>query len=94
MYFFASITSLTKCTLKHVSIGINASGIRKVINAPSRYAIPLIVSTGIPYDPSKSAMSINVLDGTGFDDRYRFDELMFGNFFGSALPVMDLKKSS
>ena len=79
------------CTFE---IGINASGIRKVIKAPSRYAIPLIVSTGIPYDQNTSTKLIDGNIDTRLDDRYKIDELIFGESFGSALPLTEFTYSS
>jgi hypothetical protein len=71
-------------TLLKYKKGINASGIRKVIKAPSRYAIPLIVTTGIPYNQSRTSLSIGnrtVL----VDDRYKMEDFVFGNTFGSSI---------
>ena len=66
-------------------IGINAAGIRKVIKAPSRYAIPIIVSTGLPYNNSNTnTLPWNV---TKQYDRYTMDEMMFGDYFESPLPT-------
>jgi hypothetical protein len=62
--------------------GINASGIRKVIKAPSRYAIPLIVSTGIPYQQNTTSSSHSHVV---IDDRYKIEDLVFGNTFGSSI---------
>jgi hypothetical protein len=71
--------------------GINAGGIRSVIQAPNRYAIPLIVSTGLPYSEN-GGKSLSFLDqdnlGT-MDDRYRMDELFYGDSLGSPLPQFD-----
>jgi uncharacterized membrane protein YgcG len=40
--------------------GYNVGGIRKVLNIPRRYSIPLIVSTGLPY--------VREVEDEGFDD--------------------------
>lgn len=72
--------------------GFNAGGIRKVLGIPRRYAIPLIVSTGLPYKRE--------VEEEGFDDvgmghgpktqdgsnrsskRYPVEEVIFENEFG------------
>jgi hypothetical protein len=64
-------------------LGINAAGIRKVIKAPSRYAIPIIVSTGLPFKLSPTIYPFH--NHTSFDDRYSVEELMFGNWFGAPI---------
>jgi nitroreductase len=56
--------------------GFNAGGIRKVIRAPSRYAIPIIVSTGSVHQDSKPTRK-------GIDDRYPMKEIVFQNVFVS-----------
>jgi nitroreductase len=67
--------------------GINASGIRKVIQAPSRYAIPIIVCTGLPYtDKNKQIPSLDQDGRNIMDDRYGMEEVMFGDSFGTPLP--------
>ena len=38
-------TGIATCPME----GFNAGGIRKTMGIPKRYAIPLIVSTGLPY---------------------------------------------
>lgn len=91
MFVLILKTLLNACTFE---IGINASGIRKVIKAPSRYAIPLIVSTGIPYDQNTSTKLIDGNIDTRLDDRYKIDELIFGESFGSALPITEFTNSS
>lgn len=63
--------------------GINASGIRKVIKAPSRYAIPLIVSTGLPLDDTK--VSNALMQNT--TDRYPMEEVVFGDSFGAQMQM-------
>jgi hypothetical protein len=72
-------------------IGINASGIRKVIQAPSRYAIPLIVSTGLPNYVERTRPSTSPHDRTTLmksTDRYPMEEVMFGDTFGAPLPTI------
>jgi hypothetical protein len=71
--------------------GINAGGIRKLLKIPSRYAIPVIVSTGLPYSDKKEHIP-SLLDENSrirMDDRYNMDELIFGDFFGAALPALN-----
>jgi hypothetical protein len=70
--------------------GYNVGGIRKVLKIPKRYAIPLIVSVGIPYS---SALDIN--DDAGMSHgpagnavatpRYPMEEIVFDNTFGSSI---------
>lgn len=65
-------------------LGIDAVGIRKVIKAPSRYAIPLIVSTGLPLK-EHSHRNDQGGETLSFIDRYPFDEIVFDDEFGSPL---------
>ena len=85
-FFYCFHIAHKKYTL--FEIGIDARGIRRVINAPSRYAIPLIVSTGIPFDQNTSITPSRI------DDRYKIDELVFGDSFGSSLPMIKSAISS
>ncbi len=71
--------------------GYNVGGIRKALGIPKRYAIPIIVSTGLPYQREK--------EEEGYDDvgmghgpktssdggstlRYPMEEVIFHNGFG------------
>lgn len=74
--FMLGCTSLGLATIPME--GINARGIRKVIGAPSRYAIPLIVSTGRPY-------SDTVENEKSTTSRYPLDEIVFDDKFGSSI---------
>lgn len=58
--------------------GFNASGIRRVIRAPSRYAVPLIVSTGYPHDQKEGVEPTS-------HERYPMEEMVYGNTFGTAV---------
>ena len=71
--------------------GFNVGGIRKELRIPRRFAIPLIVSTGLPYQKE--------MEEEGFDDvgmehgprngnsrstqRYPIEEVIYRNEFGS-----------
>jgi hypothetical protein len=62
-----------------------------VIGAPSRYAIPFIVSTGLPYSEigtTSSSLSSQERLGKMYD-RYGTDELLFGDSLGTPLPAFD-----
>ena len=58
--------------------GISAKGIRKIVGAPSRYAVPLIVSIGRPFGD-------NAQNGTSTIRRYPLDEMVFDGMFGSTI---------
>lgn len=60
--------------------GISASGIRRVLKIPSRYAIPIIVATGLPYHDAKPKQN--------FTERYPMDEIIFGNSFGEQIQIV------
>jgi phosphoribosylformimino-5-aminoimidazole carboxamide ribonucleotide (ProFAR) isomerase len=62
--------------------GINASGMRKVLKVPRRYAIPMIVSTGLSYkNDTESALKKNLTQ------RYPMEEVIFGNSFGEQMTL-------
>ena len=75
-----AMTYMLACTSKGLATipmeGINACGIRKVIQAPGRYAIPLVVATGLPLS-----------EPNALSERYPIEEVVFGDTFGSALPA-------
>jgi len=77
-----AITYILGCTSLGLATipmeGINARGIRKVIGAPSRYAVPLIVSTGRPYKNGKENKKSTT-------SRYPLDEVVYDNSFGSPI---------
>lgn len=62
--------------------GINASGMRKVLQVPRRYAIPLIVSTGLPYQDDKDSRLLSTATR-----RYPMEEVIFGDSFGEQLKL-------
>lgn len=62
--------------------GINASGIRKVVNAPRRYAVPLIVATGKAYKDDKESRLAKAASR-----RYPMDEVIFGDSFGTQMSL-------
>lgn len=59
-----------------------------MIGASSRYAIPLIVSTGLPFSEIGSNISSLLYQGSlgKMHDRYEKDELLFGDSLGAPLP--------
>lgn len=59
--------------------GFNARGLRSVIRAPGRYAIPLIVCTGKPYSNERKRKQV--------DDRYPLGEMVFSDTFGKGLAL-------
>jgi nitroreductase len=59
--------------------GFNAAAIRKQLNIPSRYAIPVIISTGLPY---KAHDDTNVTIR-----RYPKEEVIYGDTFGEQLQL-------
>lgn len=69
-----------------------------MIRAPSRYAIPLIVSTGLPYSEigatSSSLLNANEESLGKMYDRYRMDELLFGDSLGAPLPTFDKSRNT
>lgn len=65
--------------------GINAGGIRAVVGAPRRYAVPLIVSTGLPALHETN----NVVDNNdnGKQRRYPLNEMVFGDSFNQRMQI-------
>jgi len=72
--------------------GFNAGGIRKVLAIPRRYAIPLIVSTGVPYQREVEEEGFDDVGmehgpkshsrGGGSTRRYPLEDVVFLNEFG------------
>jgi nitroreductase len=82
-----AMTYMLGCSSKGLATipmeGINACGIRKVLKIPNRYAIPLIVSTGLPYrdeleEKRKEAAT----------RRYPRDEVIYGDTFGDPVRML------
>ena len=77
--------------------GFNGPGIRKALKIPRRYSIPLIVSTGLPYQRiteevetiTDSSDDVGMTHGKpGTDNstpRYSMEDIVFGDVFGSAM---------
>ncbi|GKY99998.1 hypothetical protein MPSEU_000953300 [Mayamaea pseudoterrestris] len=63
--------------------GIHAGGIRRALNVPSRYAVPLIVSVGRRYQTDDTTSDSSSTKGTR--PRYPMEEMIFGNTFGEPL---------
>jgi nitroreductase len=87
-----AMTYMLACTSRGLATcpmeGIDATGVRKVLDIPGRYSIPLIVSTGTPYRRSQNEaletddVGLSHGDDGGFSPRYKLNEVMFGNVFG------------
>ena len=65
--------------------GISARGVRKVIGAPSRFAVPLIVSIGRPFID-------NVQNETTTIRRYPLDEIVYDGIFGSSVQTTHVQQ--
>ena len=98
-----AMTYMLSCSSKNIVTcpmeGFQARGIKRVLKIPSssRFKIPLIVSTGLPYHNSdkNKRVSDNLLDEEPDDagmshgrdrtipDRYDFHEVVYGNTFAS-----------
>lgn len=63
--------------------GINAGAIRKVLNIPSRYAVPVIISTGKSYKEIDSGMLIE----NSVTRRYPIEEVIYSDSFGGKLKL-------
>jgi nitroreductase len=64
--------------------GINAGGIRAVVGAPHRYAVPVIVSTGLPLHHEENAVAD---DDDGKQRRYPLNEMVFGDSFNQRMQI-------
>jgi nitroreductase len=66
--------------------GFNAGGVRKALNIPRRFAIPLIVSTGVPYkaevDESDDVGMSHGPKGGVATDRFPVNKVLFTDSFG------------
>lgn len=72
--------------------GIDARGMRKVIGAPGRYAVPLIVTTGRPYNKNDEDSKGDSAKPT--TSRYPVEEVVFGDSFGSPIPSLPAPASA
>lgn len=63
--------------------GIHAGGMRRALGVPSRYAIPLIVSTGRELVNEKIESAIATSNGVR--PRYPMEDMIFNNAFGDPL---------
>jgi Nitroreductase family len=63
--------------------GINSAGLRRALNIPSRYAIPLIVCTGTAFQDDDKASRIE----TAAFRRYPLQEVVYENEFGKQVEV-------
>lgn len=89
-----AMTYMLACTSRGLAScpmeGIDAAGLRKVLGIPrGRFSIPLIVSTGTPYQRSVNESSetddvgLSHGDDGNFSPRYNVEEVVYGNSFGS-----------
>ena len=82
-----AMTYLLACTSRGLATipmeGINASGLRKVLRIPSRYAIPLIVCTGTAHQGDDSDDEKELRLERAAHRRYPFRDVVFGNTFGA-----------
>lgn len=87
-----AMTYMLACTSKGLRTtpmeGYNIGGIRKVLNIPRRYSIPLIVSTGLEYKRNESEMDQDWADDAGMEHgsgvsrltpRYLMEDVIFEN---------------
>jgi nitroreductase len=94
-----AMTYMLACTSKGLKTtpmeGYNVGGIRKVLNIPRRYSIPLIVSTGLEYKRNQSEMDQDWADDAGMEHgsgvsrltpRYRMEDVIFENEYHRANP--------
>jgi nitroreductase len=70
--------------------GIHGGGIRRALGVPSRYAVPLIVSTGRKYvDPARNVDETTTVASSGeraaVRQRYPMKDMIFSNQFGAPL---------
>ena len=72
-----AMTYMLACSSRHLATapmeGIDAGGIRRVLNIPSRYAIPLIVSTGVAAKERSRERELH--------RRYPLEDFVFENSF-------------
>ena len=96
-----AMTYMLGCTANGLSTspmeGFNGPGIRNALKIPRRYSIPLIVSTGLPYQrPTKevkttidSSDDVGMIHGQPETDngtpRYPTEDIVFGDVFGSTM---------
>ena len=79
----ASSRGLATCPME----GFNAGGVRKALKIPRRYAVPLIISTGTPYQRDLEegeddvGMNHGVQGGVSVTLRYPAEEVIFSNTF-------------
>jgi nitroreductase len=76
--------------------GINAGGIRAVVGAPHRYAVPVIVSTGLPRlikddddddDDEQNNNAVDDNEDSGKQRRYPLNEMVFGDSFNQRMQI-------
>lgn len=69
--------------------GIQARGIRRVLGVPSRYSIPLIISTGYPYEEGATVTPggerSKLPAKKGESPRYSLEEIIYSDTFGQSL---------
>lgn len=86
-----AMTYILGCTSRGLATipmeGINAAGIRGVLQVPRRYSVPLIVATGLPYQENAGSSTLSVAQTLpeNASPRYPMDEMIFGNQFGDSI---------
>jgi nitroreductase len=74
--------------------GLNASSIRRVLNIPTRYAIPLMISVGRPYYNDDADATAGGSSSSGVDHqqqpspRYDANEVIYNNTFRGPMMMM------
>jgi len=89
-----AMTYMLACSSRGIATcpmeGYNVGGIRKMLKIPKRYAIPLIVSSGVPYkrDDEEGVDDVGMDHGPSasgsLTTRYNMDEIVFEDQFGDS----------
>jgi nitroreductase len=95
-----AMTYMLGCTSRGLATcpmeGYNIGGIRKVLQIPKRFTIPIIVSTGIPYSSSMDvnddagmshgpAATSSKADHSEATPRYPIQEVLFDSTYGNSI---------
>jgi len=96
-----AMTFMLGCTARGLATcpmeGFNAGGIRKVLQIPKRYAIPLIVSVGLPFSSAveendDAGMSHAPVGNSVATPRYPLEEVVFDSTYGKS--IFNIKTNS
>ena len=90
-----AMTYLLACTSRNLATspmeGYNVAGIRRVLKIPRQYTIPMIVSTGTPYQretiPDDVGVSHGLPQTSAGTPRYPMEDMIFGNEFGNGMSL-------